>query len=129
MDPSGELVFLHNSSPFELREEVARVSSLEAKVKKAKDKYSVKEKEWEVKEKSFQDKVALLEAKAQEQEESHTTEAAKLREALATKTREVETLKGEAAKHYMEGFDEAIGQVKFLYANLDVSSCSYFKEI
>ena len=42
---------------------------------------------------------------------------------------EVENLKGEAAEQYTKGFDEALNQVKFLYARLDVSSCGYFKEI
>lgn len=31
--------------------------------------------------------------------------------------REVENLEGEVAEHYTEGFDKAINQVKFLYAN------------
>ena len=42
------------------------IHSLGVKLKKLEDKCSAKAEEWKVKEKSFQDKVALLEAKAWE---------------------------------------------------------------
>ena len=90
----------------ELKEELSRlreayseeVYSLEAKCKKAEDKFSAKEKEWGVKEKFLQDKVALLEAKAQKKEESHFAEVAILKEALAAKMREAENLKEKAVE-------------------------------
>ena len=47
---------------------------------------------------------------------------------LDAKVGEVENLEGEAAEQYIEGFNKAIKQVKFLYSDLDVSSCGYFKE-
>ena len=105
------------------------VRSLEVKLKDAKNKYLAKEKEWGVKEKSLQDKVALLEAKAQEQEESHVVEEAEHKEALTIKVKEAVNLEGETVKQYITGFAEAITQVKFLYSNMDVSPCGYFKEI
>ena len=54
---------------------------------------------------------------------------AELKEALAAKLREAENLEGEAAEQYIEGFDEAITQVKFPYSDLDVFPYDYFKEI
>ena len=38
-------------------------------------------------------------------------------------------LKREIAKQYAKRFDEDIKQVKFLYVDLDVSFCGYFKEV
>ena len=80
----------HRKAFTKLKEELSKlrethfeeVCSLEAKIKKAKEKCSAKEKEQGVKEKSLQDKVALLEVKAWDQEESHPAEVAELREAL-----------------------------------------------
>lgn len=114
----------------ELKEELYRlrevyvkeVQILKAQLKKAEDKCLAKEKEWGSKEKSFQDKIAVFECKAKEQEESCSAEVAELKEALAAKVKEAENLEGEATKQYKEGFDEAINQVKFLYADLVVSS-------
>ena len=54
---------------------------------------------------------------------------AEFKKALTTKKKEVKFLEGKAAEQYVEGFDTVIGQVKFLYLSLDVSSYSYFKEI
>ena len=48
---------------------------------------------------------------------------AELKEALAAKLREAENLEGETAEQYIEGFDEAITQVKFPYSDLDVFPC------
>ena len=38
-------------------------------------------------------------------------------------------LEGEAAEQYVEGFNEALKQVTFLYTYLDICSYDYFKEI
>ena len=54
---------------------------------------------------------------------------AELKEALTAKTCEAENLKGEAVEQYAKGFDEAIKQFKFLYIDLDIFSCGYFKEV
>ena len=48
---------------------------------------------------------------------------------LDAKVKEAENLEGEAAEQYEEAFDEAIRQVKFLYFDLDISTCGYFKEV
>ena len=48
---------------------------------------------------------------------------------LEVKIQYANDLEGEATKQYARGFDEALRQVGFLYAHLDVSSYSYFKEI
>ena len=50
---------------------------------------------------------------------------AKLREALAAKTKEAKNLEGKSVEQYAEGFDEAINQVKVLYSDFDVSSYCY----
>ena len=54
---------------------------------------------------------------------------AKLKDLLKAKIHYANDLEGEAAEQYIEGFDEVLKQVAFLYAHLDVSSCGYFKEI
>ena len=121
----------------ELKEELVKlkeahseeICSLEDKVKKIKDKYSAKKKEQGTQEEIVQDKVAFLEKKLKKHETFYATEVVELKEALNAKVWEVENLKGEVAEQYTEGFDEALNQVKFLFANLDVSSCGYFKEI
>ena len=121
---------------FELKEElvmlreayVGEISSLKEKAKKAEEKHSAKEKQWEAQEKILQDKVASLENKFEEHKDFYATEAAKLKEALNAKMKYAQNLKGEAIKQYTKGFDKALKQVKFLYANLDVSSSRYFKK-
>ena len=50
-------------------------------------------------------------------------------DSYATKMKEAKNLKEKAAEQYIEGFDKAINQGKFLYADMDVSSYGYFKEI
>ena len=52
-----------------------------------------------------------------------------MKEMLEAKIRYTNDLEWEVTKQYVEGFDEALKQVSFLYAHLDVSSCGYFKEI
>ena len=54
---------------------------------------------------------------------------AKLKELLEAKIQYANDLEEEVAEQYVESFDEALKQVSFLYARLDVSSCGYFKEI
>ena len=102
---------------------------MEEKAKKAKEKYSAKEKQWEAQVKMLQDKVTSLEKKFNKHEDFYAIELVELKKALDAKVKYVENLKGKAAEQYTEGFDEAFKQVKFLYAHLDVSSYRYFKEI
>ena len=54
--------------------------------------------------------MAFLEKKLKEHEAFYATEVAKLKEALDDKVREVENLKGEVAKQYIEGFYEALNK-------------------
>ncbi|KAJ1389810.1 hypothetical protein SESBI_37930 [Sesbania bispinosa] len=49
-------------------------------------------------------------------------------ETTAHKT-DLDRLKAEIAFQYEEGFDKAIGQVKFLYPDLSVDTVGAFKEI
>ena len=102
---------------------------MKAKLKKAENKCLAKEKESGSREKFFQEKIDALEGKLKEQEDSHAAEVAELQEALATKVKVAKNFEGEVVEQYTEGFDEAIMQVKFLYSNLGVSPCDYFKEI
>ena len=88
-----------------------------------------KEKGWGAQEQILRNKVAFLKKKLKEHEDLYATKVAQLKEVLKASVREVENIEGEAAKQYVEGFDEAIKQVKFLYSDLDVSSYVYFKEI
>ena len=57
-----------------------------------------KAKEWEAREKFFQDKIATLEGKAKEQEDSHVFEVDELKGVLAAKMKEVGNLEGEATE-------------------------------
>ena len=121
----------------ELKEELAKlrethseeICSLEGKVKKAKDKCSATEKEWEAQEKELQGKIASLEESFKEHEDFYAVEVAELKDVLKTKTQYTEGLEGEAVEQYAKGFVETFKQVTFLHAHLDVSSCNYFKEI
>ena len=102
---------------------------LEEKVIKAEDKYLAGQQDWGAKQKEVKDKVTFLEKKVKEHEEFYTIEVAELNYLLKAKTQYANDLKGEAVEQYIEGFDEALRQVAFLYAHLDVSYCRYFKEI
>ena len=54
---------------------------------------------------------------------------ADLKDMLEAKTQYAEGLEEEVVEQYVGGFDKALKQVTFLYAQLDVSSYDYFKEI
>ena len=85
-------------------------------------------KQWKAYEKELQDKVVFLE-KFKEHEDFYATEVIELKEMLEAKIKYANDLEGEVAEQYAGGFDEALKQVGFLYAYLDVSSYGYFKEI
>ena len=70
-----------------------------------------------------------MEKKFKEHEDFYAIEVADLKEALDTKVKEAENLEREAADQYAEGFDKAIKQVKFLFDDLDLSSCGYFNQV
>ena len=70
-----------------------------------------------------------MKKKFKEQKDFYATEVAELKEALDTKVKEAENLEGEVVEQYANRFDKALKQVKFLYNDLNVSSCGYFKEV